>query len=166
VTFAQLRRHDVRVPDNPEPMTELGALVEAARKQAGISKREAARRAGISEGRWRQIVTGIQKAGEVDIPVNPRRTTVEAMARAVGVNPDRAIVAAGFEPARRPQPDEAEIDKTPLDPDVVAILRKLADPNVSNEQKFLIKEMLRSLAAMPAPEPPAVEQKPSRRRAQ
>ena len=41
----------------PEPQPE-GKLIMDARKRARLSGREAARRAGISEGRWRQIVNG------------------------------------------------------------------------------------------------------------
>ena len=67
-----------------QPLTPLGQLLEAGRERASLSKRAAAKLAGISEGRWRQVVTGIQKAGDVNVPVNPRRNTVTAMANAVG----------------------------------------------------------------------------------
>ncbi len=45
--------------DRPEP-PPWGTLITAALRSAGISAREAARRAGISEGRWRQISSGYQ----------------------------------------------------------------------------------------------------------
>lgn len=78
-------------------LTPLGVLLEQHR--GSVSKREAARRAGISEGRWRQIVTGQQKAGGgVVVPVNPRRETVIAMAEAVKANIDEALRLAGMEP--------------------------------------------------------------------
>lgn len=81
----------------PDPaLTPLGALLEDARTRKLLSKREAARLAGISEGRWRQVVTGKQKAGDVIVPVNPRANTVAAMARAVEVPVDEALAAAGF----------------------------------------------------------------------
>ena len=41
----------------PEPPPE-GRLIDGARVRAGISVREAARRAGISNTRWTQIVRG------------------------------------------------------------------------------------------------------------
>jgi transcriptional regulator with XRE-family HTH domain len=45
---------------------------------------------------------------------------------------------------RAPQPEPA-----PLDPDAERVLRKLADPNVPDVEKYLIRETLRSLAARP-----------------
>ncbi|MFY9889494.1 MAG: helix-turn-helix transcriptional regulator, partial [Streptosporangiaceae bacterium] len=45
--------------DRPEP-PPWGTLIAAALRRAGLSAREAARRAGISEGRWRQITGGYQ----------------------------------------------------------------------------------------------------------
>lgn len=78
-------------------LTPLGELLERAR--GSVSQRHAAAIAGISEGRWRQVVTGIQKAGRgVEVPARPRRTTVIQMARAVGVPVNQALEAAGFEP--------------------------------------------------------------------
>lgn len=82
---------------NMSELTPLGALLEQARAQVGISKREAARRAGVSEGRWRQVTTGVQKLGSTTVPVNPRLATVLTMARAVGVDELEAAAAAGFE---------------------------------------------------------------------
>lgn len=76
--------------------TPLGRLLEAARTEVlRISGREAARRAGITEARWRQVVTGVQtRAGGVRVPVNPRAVTVVAMALAVQVQPTDALKAA------------------------------------------------------------------------
>lgn len=64
----------------------LGDLLERARKELGISGREAARRAGISDGRWRQVIRGESV---------PARTVV-AMALAVEVDPAAALNAAGL----------------------------------------------------------------------
>ncbi len=47
------------MPTRPAP-PPWGALITAALRQAGLSAREAARRAGLSEGRWRQITSGYQ----------------------------------------------------------------------------------------------------------
>lgn len=79
----------------PPELTPHGRLIEAAR--GSLSKRQAAARAGISEGRWRQIVTGIQRAGPgLTIPVNPRAETLVAMANAVGADPADVLDAAGL----------------------------------------------------------------------
>lgn len=59
-----------------------------------ISASEAARRARISESRWRQIVS--QAKGSAPAAAAPARTVV-AMATAVGVEPGEALRAAGYE---------------------------------------------------------------------
>lgn len=76
------------------PMTEpaaqtspFGDLVESKRSSMSISIREAARRAGISEGRWRQVVKGRVASDRV----------VVAMALTVGVDPHEALAVAGIE---------------------------------------------------------------------
>lgn len=63
---------------------DLGSLLEEARRTMGISGREAARRAGISESRWR----GIIRDGTAPI------RTVVAMALAVNADPAEALDAA------------------------------------------------------------------------
>lgn len=80
-----------------ENLTPLGRLLEKARVEVlRISTREAARRARLSDTRWRQVVTGIQRKSGADVPVNPTDRTVIAMASAVGVDPDDALEAAGY----------------------------------------------------------------------
>lgn len=75
--------------------TPHGRILEAAR--GSMSKRAAAGRAGISEGRWRQIVTGVQKVGGGrTIPVNPKRDTLVAMAHAVQADVPQVLTAAGM----------------------------------------------------------------------
>lgn len=84
-----------------DELTPLGRLLEQARGR--VSKREAARRADISEGHWRAVVRGYQLQAGVKIPANPRRDTVIAMALAVGVEPSAALEAAGFDPTQAPE---------------------------------------------------------------
>lgn len=79
-----------------EHLTPHGRLIEQARVAAGMTKRGAAKAAGISEGRWRQIVSGIQRAGGVDLPVTTKPETLTSMANAVGADPRRVLEAAGF----------------------------------------------------------------------
>lgn len=69
-----------------EPLSPLGRLLESTRTHAlRLSAREAARRAGISEGRWRQIVKGQSTTDR----------TIVAMALAVGLDPGEALATAG-----------------------------------------------------------------------
>src|SRR5688500_14017667 len=80
-------------PRDSGDLSALGELLEAARESLGLSKRQAAERAGISEVRWRQIVTRAP-LGQQD--PRPRRNNLIRMAQAVGVDPDRALTVAGF----------------------------------------------------------------------
>lgn len=71
--------------DRPEP-PPWGTLFAAALRSTGISAREAARRAGISEGRWRQISSGYQVVSPgVYARVRGPAATLAKMAAAVGV---------------------------------------------------------------------------------
>lgn len=77
-------------------LTPLGRLLEQARLDVlRISGREAARRAGMSEGRWRQIVAGVERKAGADVAARGTDRTVVAMALAVGVDPAAALAAAG-----------------------------------------------------------------------
>jgi hypothetical protein len=84
-------------PDPPP----LGAALAAALAGSGLSARQAARRAGISEGRWRQISGGYQviRPG-VYAPVRGPATTVARMAAAAGLSAAQ-LRTAGREDAAR-----------------------------------------------------------------
>lgn len=75
--------------ENPDQPPE-ARLIDAAQKAAvpPQSMRRAAEAAGISDGRWRQIVKGYQSTGTGRIPVVAPDDTLARMAIAVGVTPD------------------------------------------------------------------------------
>lgn len=74
---------------NPVPSPE-SVLIEAARHDARLSVREAARRAGISDGWWRQIAKGFQTlSGGGTGSVRGPAETVAKMARVVAVTPEQ-----------------------------------------------------------------------------
>lgn len=89
-----------------DQLTPLGQYIEA--KRGATSKRTAARTAGISEGRWRQIVRGYQQNGKSRIEARPRAETVKAMAGAVGADINQALELAGFEPNATPVTPETD----------------------------------------------------------
>jgi hypothetical protein len=81
---------DTRPPQPPE-----GRLIGDAAERLDLSIREAARRAGISYGRWRQIVQGYQNVSPgnyaiVRIPDTGRAArTLAKMAAVAGVTPEQ-----------------------------------------------------------------------------
>ena len=65
-----------------------GVLLTNALADAQLSAREASRRAGISEGRWRQIASGYQIVSPgVYAPVHGPAQTLARMAAVAGVTP-------------------------------------------------------------------------------
>jgi hypothetical protein len=72
-----------------------GALITSALRRGGMSARQGARRAGISEGRWRQISGGYQVVRPgVYVSVRGPAGTLARMAAAAGVSADE-LRAAG-----------------------------------------------------------------------
>jgi transcriptional regulator with XRE-family HTH domain len=77
------------MPDKPSQRPE-GALIEKALKKLGISARQIAPRAELTEGRWRQIVNGYASAGANQYnKVRAPADTLARMAAAVGVSPEQ-----------------------------------------------------------------------------
>lgn len=72
-------------PDAPPE----GELIKAALAVADLSQREAARRARISDTRWRQIVAGYQSVGGEPVSFRSRDETLARMAHVVGVRPEQ-----------------------------------------------------------------------------
>lgn len=112
----------------PEPPPE-GALIKAALKKSGLSARKAAREAGLSEGRWRQIVDGYQivSAGTY-VPVRGPAETLARMAAVIGVSPD-ALDAAGRADAAgelRAMQDASQGDSHTPSPGETAMLQAIA----------------------------------------
>lgn len=84
----------------PEP-PPWGALITTALRRERLSAREAARRAGISEGRWRQITGGYQVVSSgVYAPVRGPAETLARMAAVVGVTPAQLRAAGRADAAR------------------------------------------------------------------
>jgi transcriptional regulator with XRE-family HTH domain len=82
------------MPEEPNP---LGDLLRERREAAGLSIRAAAREAGFSEGRWRQLESGYELRQGQRIPVNPKPITIVQAADALGVDACKALALAGIE---------------------------------------------------------------------
>ena len=118
------------MPTRPAP-PPWGALITTALRQAGLSAREAARRAGLSEGRWRQITSGYQvvSAG-VYAPVRGPEATVARMAAVAGVTP------AQLELAGRPDA-AAALAAAPGTDAGDAILRRVREMSTDQARELL-----------------------------
>ena len=124
-------------PPEPPPW---GILIETARRDLGLSMREAARRAGVSEGWWRQVVRGYQSmAGGGYGLIKPPAATIAKLAKAVHVTPEQmeaegrhsdaaAILRQDARPAPPPHREAdfggaTDADRAALRPYVQEILR-------------------------------------------
>ncbi|WP_280273433.1 helix-turn-helix domain-containing protein [Nocardia wallacei] len=77
---------------------ELGRRMEQGRLAAGLSKRQAAKRAGISDGRWRQLEAGVETIRGKTFPVKTTPETVARIASALQQPVDELLEVAGFDP--------------------------------------------------------------------
>lgn len=108
------------------------ALAEA--RQRGLTDQQIEKATGIRAStfhRWR----GGKTAPTVD--------KVRQFCAGLGIAPREALAALGVGD-RDPAPADPIID-----PDIVALLRRLQDPNVNEETKTYIRTTLRMLANMP-----------------
>ncbi len=133
--------------DRPEP-PPWGALIAAALRRAGLSAREAARRAGISEGRWRQITGGYQVVSPgVYAPVRGPAGTLARMAAVAGVSPAQ-LRAAGRDDAAEllaRQPGEQ-----PAGDQLLERVRAM-DPEQARELLAAIAQQLGGISFPPGP---------------
>src|ERR1035441_2578383 len=117
----------IRMDERPEPPPE-GRLITAALQRSGMSMRQASRRANISYGRWRQIVTGYQNvsAGSFASVHHAPAATEARMAAVVGLAADelekagRADVAAVMReaPVAEDQPADWFAGLTPREKEI------------------------------------------------
>ncbi len=89
------------------PQWQAGKILQSARESLSITKREAARRAGISESRWRQLESGCRYSDGKWLPASAPATTLTKAARAVELDPGPVLVSAG---KRRSRSDEEARD--------------------------------------------------------
>lgn len=75
--------------------------------------------------------------------VAPTVDKVRQFCAGLGVSPREALAALGVSEREAPPPEPI------VDPDIVALLRKLQDPNTNEETKTYIRTTLRMLANMP-----------------
>jgi len=114
------------------------ALAEARATRAW-SGTEVSRRTGVSRQTINRWVRG-------DWASDPEAERVVAFCEGLGLSPATAFAALGWERTTTPR---SAPTPPPMDPDVEALLRRLVDPDVSDAEKFHIRETIRYLAYRP-----------------
>jgi transcriptional regulator with XRE-family HTH domain len=77
---------------------QLGFTLGQARQRLGLSKREAARRANLSDGAWRHLEAGSKQVYGKTVFPNPRPENLVAAAKAVGLPPAKLFDLVGQKP--------------------------------------------------------------------
>lgn len=110
-----------------------------------MTKAELGRRLGVDRGTVHRWETNQTRPDDPNL--------VSAFAELFGLDVDEALDRAGLKPGT---PTLSPSRDGPLDPDVKIVLRRLADPNVSDVEKATIRATLRYLADLadrtPAPQ--------------
>ena len=129
--------------ERPEAPPE-GTLIAEAAARLGLSLRKAAEQAGISYGRWRQIVTGYQNVspGEFAVVRAPAGTLAK-MARVVHVTPEQ-MAAAGRQDAAQAMRD--------IEPEPATQLTLVPVDDVATERRHLAEQWAAMVTAPIGPE--------------
>lgn len=136
-------RHGVTETANARKIafaTFVRRALDEARATRAWSGTEVSRRTGVSRQTINRWVRG-------DWASDPEAERVVAFCEGLGLNPAAAFAALGWD--RTAAGPRAGQPAPPMDPDVEALLRRLVDPNVSDAEKFHIRETIRYLAYRP-----------------
>lgn len=103
-----------------------GIELRRRRVAVGLSVKAAARRTAgaISDGRWYQLESGVQKIRGQQIPIGTTPSTVVAAARAVDWDVDAALTTAGFDAADLPSAVSTSGIERYTDDELLAEVRK------------------------------------------
>lgn len=118
--------------------------VTSTRERIGMTKAELARRLGVDRATIHRWESGANRPEDADL--------VHHFADLFGLDTDEALTAAGLRPTRKPAARPTK--EPPLDPDLVIILRRLANPDVSAAEKATIRATLQYLAGLADRTPP------------
>ncbi|MEV0805069.1 XRE family transcriptional regulator [Micromonospora sp. NPDC050200] len=113
--------------------------LDDARATRAWTGTEVSRRTGVSRQTINRWVRG-------DWASDPEAERVVAFCEGLGLDPAAAFAALGWDRAGAPR---GAATPPPMDPDVEALLRRLVDPDVSEAEKFHIRETIRYLAYRP-----------------
>jgi transcriptional regulator with XRE-family HTH domain len=127
--------------------------LDGARATRAWNGSEVARRTGVS----RQTINRWMRG---DWTSDPEPERVAAFCAGLGLHPSTAFGILGWDGAATDRPTPAPVA---LDPDIEALLRRLADPRVSDAEKFHIRETVRYLAHRPPLEIARPSRAPNRR---
>ena len=128
--------------DESQQWVEFGRWLAEQREQRGLRRRDAARRAKVSESLWRDLETGRKEAiGAIRLLPNPSADVLERVAGALEL-PVEDVLARIGRPTRRPRPKVmADASRPEDDGSLLAVkLRRL-----SERDRALIERLVDSM---------------------
>lgn len=126
--------------------------LDDARASRAWTGTEVSRQTGVSRQTVNRWVRGEWTA-------DPEPARVVAFCEGLGIDPRVAFGVLGWDRSAAARPLPAP---PPMDPDVEALLHRLVDPNISEAEKFHIRETIRYLAYRP---PVPADRRKARKRA-
>lgn len=131
-------RVHVRNTSEPERGT-WATYIAATRELFKLTKADFARRIGVDRGTVHRWEIGQRK------PEDPR--VIQRVAEEFELDLDEALAAAGLRPMHSPPTKPSR--EPPMAPELLAVVRLLADPNTSPADKEYIRRALVSLSHLP-----------------
>jgi transcriptional regulator with XRE-family HTH domain len=121
-------RHAGQV-DESRQWVEFGRWLVEQREERGLRRRDAARRAKISEALWRDLETGRKEAiGGIRLLPNPSQDVLERVANALELPVEEVLARVGRATSARRHLTPADAPKTDDDGSLLSIkLRRLSD---------------------------------------
>jgi len=117
--------------DESRQWVEFGRWLAEQREQKGLRRRDAARRAKVTEAVWRDLETGRKEAiGGIRLLPNPSPAVLERVAVALEVPLEDVMARVGRANGRRATPPPVVDGDRPVDigsPTLAAKLRRLSD---------------------------------------
>jgi transcriptional regulator with XRE-family HTH domain len=127
--------------DESQQWVEFGRWLAEQREQRGLRRRDAARRAKVSETLWRDLETGRKEAiGAIRLLPNPSADVLERVAAALEVPVEDVLSRIG-RPARRPRSSvTAGSGSSPSDDDGSLLSVKLR--RLSERDRALVERLV------------------------
>lgn len=124
-----------------EAAQRVAKLMTEGRARAGLSQAEAARRAGISDGRWRQLERGIERRAGVDNPASTSPSRLIDIAQAIDLDPAELLAAAGVDVNEHRHLSERLVTK----PTRAGIIRAIDVSDLAPDDVELVEQLLTTL---------------------
>ena len=126
--------------DESQQWVEFGRWLAEQREQRGLRRRDAARRAKVSETLWRDLETGRKEAiGAIRLLPNPSADVLERVAGALEL-PVEDVLARIGRPARPPRSASATSDASRPDDDGSLLSVKLR--RLSRRDRALVERLV------------------------